>query len=155
MKETTITAIDLAALIGVSTATIRELNQRRIVVRQGRGYLRNASVKSYCAHLRTLATGRGGEPAIASATVERGLLLREQRIAKQRENELAAGKLLDADAVEARWGGILRIVRAGMLAVPTRVAQRSPHLNVRDVSEIDLEVRSVLSEVGEGKSKWN
>jgi phage terminase Nu1 subunit (DNA packaging protein) len=149
MNDATVTAAVLAELVGVSIRTIRDLSKRGIVVRKGPGFARNASVKHYCAHLRDLATGRGGDSAIASTTVERGLLLREQRIAKQRENEIAVGKLLDADEVEAKWSTILRTVRAGMLAVPTRVAQRSPHLSVRDVSEIDKEVRAVLTEVGE------
>jgi len=145
-----VSATDLAELVGVSTRSIRDFAKRGIVVRQGRGYARNVSVQRYCGHLRDLATGRGGESAVVSATIERGLLLREQRIGKQRENEIAAGKLLDAGEVEARWSAVLRMVRAGMLAVPTRVAQRSPHLSVRDVSEIDLEVRAVLTEMGEG-----
>jgi hypothetical protein len=58
------------------------------------------------------------------------------------------GSLLDAGAVEAEWSGILRTVRAGMLAVPSRVAQRLPHLTAHDVAEIDREVRDVLTEVG-------
>jgi phage terminase Nu1 subunit (DNA packaging protein) len=37
-----------------------------------------------------------------------------------------------------------------MLAVPTRAAQRLPHLTAHDVSEIDREVRDVLTEVGTG-----
>jgi phage terminase Nu1 subunit (DNA packaging protein) len=59
------------------------------------------------------------------------------------------GRLLDADAVEAEWSSILRGVRAGMLAVPSRVAQRLLHLTAHDVAEIDAEVRATLSEVGE------
>lgn len=150
MKDAIVTAAELAELVGISTRTVHDLLKRGIVIRKGRGYVLKASVRNYTKHLRDLATGRGGDSAIASATIERGLLLREQRIAKQRENEIAATKLLDAGDVETRWSSILRTVRAGMLAVPTRVAQRSPHLSVRDVSEIDREVRNVLTEVGEG-----
>ena len=43
---------------------------------------------------------------------------------------------------------MLRAVRAGMLAVPTRAQQRLPHLNDYDVAEIDAEVREVLTELG-------
>jgi hypothetical protein len=46
-------------------------------------------------------------------------------------------------AVEAEWSNVLRTVRAGMLAVPSRAAQRLPHLTPFDVSEIDKEVRGV------------
>jgi phage terminase Nu1 subunit (DNA packaging protein) len=44
---------------------------------------------------------------------------------------------------------VLRTVRAGMLAVPSRAAQRLPHLTAHDVSEIDREVRDVLTEIGD------
>jgi phage terminase Nu1 subunit (DNA packaging protein) len=43
---------------------------------------------------------------------------------------------------------VLRTVRAGMLAVPSRVVQRLPHLTAHDVTEIDGEVRAVLTEIG-------
>jgi len=43
---------------------------------------------------------------------------------------------------------VLRTVRAGMLSVPSRAAQRLPHLSAHDVSEIDLEVRAALTEIG-------
>jgi hypothetical protein len=36
----------------------------------------------------------------------------------------------------------LRTVRAGMLAVPSRVAARRPHLSCADVAEIDAEIRA-------------
>ena len=59
---------------------------------------------------------------MAKATAERARLaaaqadLAELKAAKQR------GLLLDAEAVESEWSGILRTVRAGMLAVPSRCA---------------------------------
>ena len=64
------------------------------------------------------------------------------------KNARQRGSLLEAEAVEREWGDILRTVRAGMLALPSRVAQRLPHLTAHDVSEIDAEVRAVLAEIG-------
>jgi phage terminase Nu1 subunit (DNA packaging protein) len=43
---------------------------------------------------------------------------------------------------------VLRAVRAGMLAVPSRCAARLPHLNVHDVSGIDTEIRAALTSIG-------
>ena len=68
--------------------------------------------------------------------------LAEQKLARQR------GALLDSDAVEREWSDVLRGVRAGMLAVPSRVAQRLPHLTAHDVAEIDSEIRAALGEIG-------
>lgn len=58
------------------------------------------------------------------------------------------GELVEASAVEAEWANVLRTVRAGMLAVPSRVAARLPHLSKHDVAEIDAEIRGALSEIG-------
>lgn len=55
------------------------------------------------------------------------------------------------DAAEAEWSSVLRTMWAGMLAVPSRVAARLPHLAVHDVAEIDAEVRAALTEIGGGK----
>jgi phage terminase Nu1 subunit (DNA packaging protein) len=57
--------------------------------------------------------------------------------------------LVEVAEVEAAWSGALRTIRAGMLAVPSRVAARLPHLTTHDVSEIDNEVRAALTEIGE------
>jgi phage terminase Nu1 subunit (DNA packaging protein) len=35
-----------------------------------------------------------------------------------------------------------------VLAVPSRVSQRLPHLQAHDVAEIDAEVREALTEIG-------
>jgi phage terminase Nu1 subunit (DNA packaging protein) len=85
---------------------------------------------------------------LAKATAERARLaaaqadLAELKAAKQR------GTMLDAEAVQNEWSGILRMVRAGMLAVPSRCAARLPHLTPHDVTEIDGEVRAVLTDIG-------
>ena len=42
---------------------------------------------------------------------------------------------------------ILSGVRARMLAVPSRAAQRLPHMTAHDVGEIDREIRDALSEL--------
>jgi hypothetical protein len=36
-----------------------------------------------------------------------------------------------------------------MLAVPSRVAARLPHLSRTDIAEIDKEIRAALTEIGE------
>jgi phage terminase Nu1 subunit (DNA packaging protein) len=46
---------------------------------------------------------------------------------------------------------VLRAVRGGMLAVPSRCAARLPHLSAHDVTEIDSEVRAALTELCDGR----
>ena len=76
-------------------------------------------------------------------------LAREQADHIALKNATARHELVPAAAVEADWSGVLRTVRAGMLAVPSRCAARLPHLTAHDVAEIDAEVRAALTEVGE------
>ena len=74
-----------------------------------------------------------------SAAVERGRLAAAQ--AKQR------GELLEAREVEAEWCDVLRLVRAGMLAIPSRTGARLPHLSRDDLAAIEAEVRAALIEL--------
>ena len=71
-------------------------------------------------------------PILATATAERARLAKAQADAQELKNAALQGRLLDAGAVEA----ILRSVRAGMLAVPSRAAQQLPHLTTHDISVI-------------------
>jgi phage terminase Nu1 subunit (DNA packaging protein) len=46
-------------------------------------------------------------------------------------------------------------VRAGLLAVPSRVAARLPHLTAHDILEIDREIRAALAHLdGFGQQEW-
>jgi terminase small subunit / prophage DNA-packing protein len=135
---TTMSKVQLADLFGVTTRTITDLAKRDIVVRAGNGYALAASVQGYCAHLRKLATGRGGEADVVSATAHRGRLARAAGRARRVEEAIARRELVAAADVEAEWSGVLRFVRAGMLAVPSRCQQRLPGLTAHDVAEIDL-----------------
>jgi phage terminase Nu1 subunit (DNA packaging protein) len=58
------------------------------------------------------------------------------------------GELIEAKAVEVEWSSVLRTIRAGMLAVPSRFAARLPHLTKYDIAELDREIRQALLEIG-------
>jgi len=89
---------------------------------------------------------------LAEATAARGRLANAQaRLALAKLHKLS-GELVDAAEVEAEWSGVLRKVRAALLAVSSRVAQRLPHLTKHDISEIDAEIRAALSELGKGSA---
>ena len=102
----------------------------------------------YYEHLRDLATEHGGEAAITTAIAEWALLAKAQTAHIELKNARQRGALLDAEAVERESSNILRMVRAGMLAVPSRCAARLPHLTPHDVAEIDAEVRAALTMIG-------
>jgi phage terminase Nu1 subunit (DNA packaging protein) len=85
---------------------------------------------------------------LAKATIERGRLAAAQANLAEIKAAKLRGSLVDAAEVEAAWGGVLRTVRASMLAVPSRCAARLPHLSKHDVAEIDAEIRAALVEIG-------
>jgi phage terminase Nu1 subunit (DNA packaging protein) len=86
-------------------------------------------------------------PALAEASKQRARLAAAQADLNELKAAKMRGELVEAAAVEAEWAGILRGVRAGMLALPSRVAARLPHLSKHDIAEVDAEVRAVLSEI--------
>jgi phage terminase Nu1 subunit (DNA packaging protein) len=89
--------------------------------------------------------------SLKKASIERGWLAAAQAdIAEQKAARMRGEMVLAAD-VESEWSAILRTVRAGMLAVPSQVSQRLPHLTVHDVAEIEAEVREVLTEIGNAR----
>ncbi|MCQ4191018.1 hypothetical protein [Methylocystis suflitae] len=146
-----VTAAELGALIGVISRKVRFLRDEGHVVPVGRGrFLRDASVKRYCDHLRAVAARHAEGAAGASLTAERTRLAREQANVAELKRAALAGALLDATAVEREWSDILRKVRAGMLSVPSRCGALLPHLSQADVGVIDAQIRERLSELGDG-----
>jgi phage terminase Nu1 subunit (DNA packaging protein) len=141
----------LARWFGVTDKTVRELAKTGIVVRSKRGLYRlEESVRRYCEHVRRTAAQRGGEASLEAMRAERVRLAKEQADALALKNAASRGKLLDADAVEREWSSVLRTVRAGMLAVPSRAGARLPHLTAHDIAEVDAEVHVALTEIGGG-----
>jgi phage terminase Nu1 subunit (DNA packaging protein) len=142
-----VTAAELGEFIGISARAVADLGKRGIAVKAGPGRWRlRESVSRYCDDLRRQAKGKGGE----SAAVERGRLAAAQadlvalRVARQR------GELLDAGEVEAEWSDVLRVLRTGLLAIPSRVGARLPDLTPAHVEAIDAEVRAALTDVAGG-----
>ena len=88
--------------------------------------------------------------ALAQVSTERARLARLQADAVEIKNARQRGSLIESEAVEREWSAVLAALRAGMLAVPSRVAARLPHLTAHDVAEIDAEIRAALAEIGGG-----
>jgi phage terminase Nu1 subunit (DNA packaging protein) len=136
----------------MSSKGVRKLADGDTFVRAGPSLFDlKASVTKYVGRLR-LARPRGGARNLnAAAIAERARLAKVQAVKVEIANKLKLGALVEASVVETEWSGVLRTVRAGMLAVPSRVAARLPHLTPFDVAEIDAEVRAALTEAGEVK----
>ncbi len=147
--DTPVPAAVLGEFLGISARAVADLGARGIAIKAGPGrwHLR-ASVARYCDDLRRDLAGRGGSPAATVAAHERGRLAKARADAQEARNALLSGTLVDVVAVEQSWKEVLRRVRSGVMAVPSRVAARLGHLKPSDVAVIDAEVRAVLTELG-------
>lgn len=145
---------ELAAFLGITAPQVRSKARDGIVVRTDRGrFAVRASLKNYLAQLREHAS-KVGRPTYGSDELkaEKLRLAREQADKLELQNAMTRGEMLSAKSVENEWASILRDVRAGMLAVPGRLAARL-NLGAHDLSEIDREIRDALEVVGNGNAE--
>jgi phage terminase Nu1 subunit (DNA packaging protein) len=145
------THAELAEWTGLSARGVAEAGKRGVMVKAGRHWALKASVQRYIADLQRQLRAAGGEGVAASAAAERGRLAKEQADSLALKNARLRGSLLEAAAVEREWSDILRTVRSGMLALPSRLGARLPHLSRNDLAELDREVRVALQVLGEDK----
>lgn len=130
-----------AELVGVSVSVVHDRLSRGLLRADGRNRVVVAeNVRLYAEELR-LAAGRHGaghrDPAKVRLTEGQARLV-ELKVAQ------AEGRLLDATAVTAEWSDVLRQVRAGVLAAPTRIGARLG-LSAADVEAVAAELRDVLA----------
>ncbi len=140
---------ELGDLLGVSVKTIRSAADQGFIIRastRGR-YEVAASVQKYCEHLREMASGRGDASSAASLAKERARLAKEQGDAVALKNAALRGELIDANEATARWRATLTTLRSRLLAVPSRILGRLPHLTRQEVEIVDGEVRDALEEL--------
>lgn len=142
---------DLCELLALSSGALAGLKQRGIAVHLGHdAYDLAATVTNYVTHLRGIASGRGGEEHTLNLTAERARLAREQADAVALKNATLRGELVPADDVLRTWSDVLRSVRAGVLAVPSRLRASLPHLTAADVAALDAELRATLEGLAHG-----
>lgn len=146
---------DFAKVIGVSPGRVSQMitaglpvqADGRIDVQVGKLWVQgNVSLT------RSAAQAKGGQdelpfPAQLSANEERLRLLREQADHAALKNAALRRELVPAVEVEREWAGMLRLVRSGVLAAPSRLRQMLPHLTADDIDTIDGELRRILEEI--------
>jgi phage terminase Nu1 subunit (DNA packaging protein) len=139
--STPCSAATLGRLVGITEQAVTDYARRHIMVRVGHGqfdWVR--SVQNYCGHLRDALAGKGGGEAVARESSLARKRLAEALAAKaELANAANSGRMIEAAAVEAEWGGVCRTIRAGMLALPSRVGARLPHLTAHDVGGIEAD----------------
>lgn len=81
----------------------------------------------------------------ARAEFEKANLLELER--RQKE-----GLLMPADQVEKAWTKAVTIAKTKLLAVPTRMRQRIPHLTLEEIAICEELIRESLQELSEEES---
>jgi phage terminase Nu1 subunit (DNA packaging protein) len=147
---TEISTRDLARLLGVAERTVRDIAARPggILVRAGRGFDRDESVRNYCAHLRRAKTGQRGE-GVAMASEERRRLARLQADALELKIKRESGALIAESVVESEWAEIVTRVRNAILIEPERIGAELG-LPRASVAVIDRHLRDALSGLARG-----
>jgi phage terminase Nu1 subunit (DNA packaging protein) len=99
---------------------------------------------------KTPKTRRPGRPRLSVETFAAAKRRKETALADLREDEVRRrrGELVEAVAVAAEWTGIVRQVRAAILAVTSRVRAQLPHLSAHDAAVLDRELRAALEALG-------
>lgn len=148
-----ISETELADLLGLTANRIRTLSRDGVLKRVAPAtYDRREAVRAYCHGLREALTKKGhaskGGDAMEAQKLRYQTALAEKA---ERANVAARGELISASTVAREWAGVLRGVRAGLLALPSRVGSRLGHLTPHDLSEIDLEVRATLNDLSESE----
>jgi phage terminase Nu1 subunit (DNA packaging protein) len=140
---------DMARLLGCTASHIRTLTREGHLVKAGRARWNvRASLLTYLEHIRQLAVkrGRNDDPM----KLERIRVLKAQAEKIEKQNQIAAGEMLQATAVEREWANLLRDVRSALLAVPSRCGASLPHLTAHDIAAVDREIKSALEGLANG-----
>jgi phage terminase Nu1 subunit (DNA packaging protein) len=136
---------ELADKLGVTLKTFESLATERVAVRIAHGqYLVFATIKNYIERLRRTASGREGE----SAKEKQRLLAAQARMAEFKES-LMRGDVLSKSTVVHDVNSTFFVVRSAVLAAKARIGNHLPHLSRLDLVEIDNELRSSLTALGE------
>jgi terminase small subunit / prophage DNA-packing protein len=148
--EGVVPASVLAQLFDCDEKTVRNLANRGIVVKAARGqFVASQSIRNYVRHLRSTASGRGGEEEQLVLTQQRARFAKEQADSVSLKNAVLRGQLVSAREVESRWAGVFSAIRARMIGIVSDAVQALPHLTRHDSETLDRLVRDALNEAAD------
>jgi phage terminase Nu1 subunit (DNA packaging protein) len=141
-----VSTAQLQRLFGLGKPALTELVARDIVKRgPKRGtYELEQSVRRYVEHLRSIASARGGEDAVA---VRAKLASAQADLAAEKVKAMR-GETLPTAEVEALWTRKLRAFRSRILAIPSRVS----YLSLRQRESLTQELRAALDELADDRA---
>lgn len=142
-----VSAAELGQWLNLAPPRVSALaREGRIPRREDGRFDLQAAIRGYVESLRlkTMASALASNPELNAEKIR---LARANAEKVEAANARARGELAALSEVEREWAGILRDVRAALLALPSRAAARLGHLTPHDVATLDREVRAVLEEL--------
>lgn len=146
-------AVELAARLGLITRAVRDIAERGIIRRHGRGKYRAAeATRAYTERLRESAAGRGAGSAAEGLDLvaERARLARAQ--AERQELELAVRRqvLVNAEQVKAGFVSMVTTAKTRLLGVPSKAKAHVPTLTVGDIEALEDLIAEALTGLADG-----
>lgn len=144
----TVTAGELAGWLGLTSNRVSALARDGVLPRDAdKAFDLKRAVAAYCEHCRLGATGRRADSALAA---EKLRLAKEQADKIAFQNARARGELLDTREVATAWRGVVTDLRAGILAIPGRVAARLG-LDRKAAAALDAEIRDAMEAIADDR----
>ncbi|GGL52199.1 hypothetical protein [Wenxinia marina] len=141
-----VVAAELAGWLGLTANRVNALARDGVLPRtEDNRFPLRAAIHAYCQHARAGATGRRADAELAA---EKLRLAREQADKIALHNAVTRGDMLDARDVASAWRGIVTDLRAGVLAIPSRVAAKLG-LDRHATAVLDAEVRAAMEGIAD------
>ncbi len=143
--ETLLTAQELADFLGTTSGRLSGLATAGILPRDDlKRFPLAPAVRAYIAHVKA-------KPSSALAmnpelNAEKVRIARESADKLAFQNARARGDLLDAATVAREWQGVVKDLRAALLAVPSRVAGLAG-LDRRATAALEVEMRAAMEAI--------
>lgn len=146
----TVSADQMGAIIGLSARNVQGAAARGIIIRskaeRGR-YDLAASLRAYTHHLREMAAGRAGGTDGKTLAASRASLTDLQAEEAKLRLARARGEVISVDEARDGWSNIARLVKAGVLALPSKMRFAIPHLTAHDGETMRTIARESLEDI--------
>ena len=135
---------DMATLLGITTRHVNTLCTKEVLAKNADGLFdTRATVLAFIAY-----KARAGNPDLDTAKLK---LVQANAQKVELQNSKLTADLIPAAEVGKVWAGALRDIRAAILAAPSRIASRLPHLTTHDTAEISRELSTTLADLADGE----
>jgi phage terminase Nu1 subunit (DNA packaging protein) len=148
-----ITAAKLGGLLNLSERRVRELKASGVFPPHlsGRGIDGQVSIRNFCAALSTRADAREVRRAEAlDVRQESARLKAAQRRHIDLKNAILEGQSVPIEQIRPAWERVARAVQGAVMAAPSALRFRLPHLTAHDEAEIEQTLRDLLNDAGMG-----